>query len=398
MRHTHMISFEDAIGKIDTVLSGRLVDTERIFARDGLDRFLREKLESRFDVPPFHRSVMDGYAILDGDVRDVYRVIDTVAAGSIHSRGLEPGCAIKVMTGAPVPVGTGCVIMLEDTVRSGDRIQIVATNHRQNIAWQGEDIHAGEPLFPVGRLCTIPDISTIISCGITEISVSRRLRVSLLSTGHEIVNHIEEMTPGKIMNSNGPLMSLISKQAGMVVINEEIVPDDAEYLFRTLHRDSHHADIIVFSGGTSAGDYDYVAETISRLDMTIHFRGVAMRPGKPTIFATGENTIVFGLPGPPPAVFTTFHLFVLRALYLLSGAVPVDRTIRLPSAQAIHRSSGTFREFIPAYIDHDGRCVRVFFHRSGIFITPAPAEGFMVIPEGTTEIAKNDDQNFIPFW
>lgn len=391
-----MISFEQALKIVDETLGGVKPEGEVVPAPEALGRFLLEDELSRLDLPPFDKSAMDGFAVLEGDERGEYRLIETVAAGEIAGKRLEPGTTIQVMTGAPVPEGTGKVIMVEHTEREGDIVRVTRPDSRINIARRAEDVRAGDRVLPAGTRLSAADIANLISCGVVEVKVAKRVRIAVICTGDEIVDSPALIKPGRIMNSNGPMLAALAEENGLELTGVEKVPDDLEKTRAAMSRAAEEADIVVLSGGVSMGEFDYVIEALAAVGFKVHFSRVAMKPGKPMTFATRDRKVVFGLPGNPVSVYLTFHLFVMRAVSLVSGAEPGLRELTLTLTDDYKRKRAERTGFVPCRLGKKGEVKPVEYHGSAHLAALSEADGFMVIPKGIMEMEKGGTVRFLP--
>lgn len=396
-KFAEMIPFEKAISIFDSIVSEIDVPIITIPVKNAAGCFLRQDIVSQLDLPPFNKSAVDGYAIMAGDERDAYQLLEIVAAGSVGSQVLKSGTTVKVMTGAPVPKGAGKMVMVEHTAVEGNTVKIIQQSSQSNICLFAEDVRKGQVILKAGRQIDEVDISTIISCGITEIEVSRPVNISILVTGDELVDSFENLEMGKIMNSNGPMLSTLAKKYGLNVVMTSIVRDNPDILKQKLQEALNKADITVLSGGVSVGDFDYVLETMESLGLRIHFNKVAEKPGKPMTFASKDNKIVLGLPGNPVSAYVTFHLYAFRGYIALSGGNPQYNIIHLPLANSFKRKKSSRKEFIPCNLNADGRLDIIEYHGSGHLSALLKANGFFVVPVGTTNIEQNEIVDFIPF-
>jgi molybdopterin molybdotransferase len=396
-KFTTMIPFEDAIRIVDESMAAFKISSLTVPVVDAVGCVLSSNVVSRLDLPPFDKSSVDGFAVPDEDGVGVYRLLEIVPAGSIPRQSLQPGTTIKVMTGAPIPHTTVRVVKVEHATVNGDEITIVPREKALNISRQAEDIRAGDRVIEAGKRVDEVAVATIISCGITEIEVVKRVRIAILVTGDELVNRFDELLPGKIMNSNGPLMSALARRFHLEVTAEKRVPDERAAVCETLRAVLPDADIVVFSGGVSVGDFDFVADAMEDVGLKILFNRVAIKPGKPLTFAIGKGKCVIGLPGNPVSVYVNFHLFVLRAASLLSGSKPWARVIRLPLAADVSRRVAERQEFFPASITPDGFCGKLDYHGSGHFSSLVSADGFGVLPAGVSTLKAGERIDFMPF-
>ena len=433
MRHDDdMISLEEALGRLDAALAGARLPAETVPLRQAQGRVLAEVQHSRLDLPPFDKSAVDGYALPPGEA-ERYEVMGTVAAGDAGSGPLAAGTAVKVMTGAPVPPGTERVVMVEDAdlidprrgrdersesgplpptgripcghpataahpapPQTGATVLIRQRRGGANICRQGEDVRVGDPLLAAGTTLGPLEVANLLAGGIAEVSAVRRPRLAIISTGEEIVDRIEDLGPGKIMNANGPLLAGLAHEYGLEVVSEKSYGDEPATLRAGVEAATERADLVVLSGGVSAGDFDYVPQVLQELGFQIHFSRVAVKPGKPVVFATGGAQVALGLPGNPVSVYLTFHLFVLRAAARLTGAQPPLREVRQRLGEAFQRRNGERLEFVPARQTPEGRIVPVEFHGSAHLTALGGADGFFRVPVGVTALAAGEEVAFVP--
>lgn len=307
-----MITLHQAFEIVDETLADARVDGETIPVRSALGRVLYSEQVSRLDLPPFDKSAMDGYAVPADDIRDEYRLLETIAAGETGRAQLAPGCAVKVMTGAAVPEGTGRVIKVEDTESHNGLVHVRRHDSASNVCRKAEDIRRGQTVLAAGTTLGALEIANLIACGIIEVEVARRVRIAIISTGDELVDSPALLTSGKIMDCNGPLLAGLSKEFGLVVMSEACLPDDRGATVEGIRTALECADIVALSGGVSAGDFDHVGEALTDAGLNVHFSRVAVKPGLPMTYASKDERAVFGLPGNPVTAYLMFHLFVLR--------------------------------------------------------------------------------------
>lgn len=376
-------------------------------------RFLAKAQRAKVDLPAFNKSAMDGYAILDADrkadVRE-YRVIEIVAAGAIPTQSLQPGTTIKVMTGAPVPKGAQVIVPHEMTAAIAElqdqKIKILSWPQSNNICLQGEDMKIGDLVLERGCALNPVAIANLAASGITKVPVYRRLKAAIISTGSEIVDDFAKLNGSKIMNSNGPMLAALCDQYGIEVEKNVIAADDFDTIRQTIKEALLSADMILLSGGVSAGDFDFVNDALRKLEGEIHFSSVDMKPGKPTVFATisaaaddsaknnAQQKILFGLPGNPVAVFLAFHLFVLRAVRALCGGMPYKAHINFPLAKKFQRRETARVAYIPCRLEPNGTITPVDFHGSAHLAALLNCDGFLVVPKGVAEILEGEQGQF----
>jgi molybdopterin molybdotransferase len=278
-------------------------------------RILREPIASPEDLPPFDRSAMDGYAIRIDDDAKQFEVVGEIRAGQSVDCQLRPGQAIRILTGARLP-GPGLkVVMQEDVDVAGQRLLITKRSPATHIRRRGEDARAGEILVAPSTLLDATALAVLASVGKTAPLVSAVPRLLHLTTGDEIVPPDAAPAAGQIRNSNASLVAGLCREQGVPTLTHRHVADDLGQLVKTLRESGpKNFDVVLISGGSGGGAYDFSAQLFQTLGATIHFRAVNVRPGKPLIFGTTRTQIVFGLPGNALSHFVCFHLFVRRAL------------------------------------------------------------------------------------
>ena len=295
---------------------------------------LIEDLVAQDPLPGFDNSAVDGYAVRMEDVAAASEfapvflpVTSDVAAGPASPLRVQPGLCVRIMTGAMVPAGADTVIPLEWTDGGVAMVRIMrAPTEGANIRRTGEDVVAGETVLPAGAHLGAVQIGLAAAVGRSRLLVRPRPRVVVVSTGSELTEAGQPLTPGKIVDSNSPALTAAAIEAGAIAYRVGIVPDDARTLAATLEDQLVRADVLVTSGGVSVGAYDVVKEVLSRLG-TVAFDKVAMSPGMPQGFGTigVDNTPVFGLPGNPVSALVSFEAFVRPALRKMLGATPIER-------------------------------------------------------------------------
>ena len=390
-----MILLNEALDIVEQKLADISLPIETVPVRQAYGRIIVEDQTARLDLPAFSKSAMDGYAILDGDKHQEYRLIETVPAGKTPSKRLEPGTAIKVMTGAPVPEGAGQVIMVEQTREADGKVSIVSHSEETHICRKGEDIKRGDLVLKARALLGPLEIANLISVGITEIKVAKTVRIAILSTGNEIVDSPENIIPGKIMNSNGPMLEALCRKHSLDVTVNTIVKDDKDATVSAIGTALNDSDIVVLSGGVSVGDFDYVAEAIKLSGLDLHFNRLAVKPGKPMTFASSGGKAAFGLPGNPVAVFLMFHLFVLYAARLIEGIKTKARYVTLPLAGDFHRRKAERMAFLPCHLKPDGSLLPVEYHGTAHLLALMDCDGFFTVPIGETYIHAGQEVSFL---
>jgi molybdopterin molybdotransferase len=306
--------------------------SEEVLLTQALGRVLAEDVPSDVDMPPFDRSAMDGYALRAGDTSGAPVVLDVVGqvrAGQFPERGIEPGKAMQVMTGAPVPPGATAVQPVERTrpVDGGRRVEILEpVEPGAHISRQGTEVRAGEVVLERGCSLDPASIGVLAAVGRGRLRVGGRPRVAVLVTGDELVDVWERPGPGRIRNSNGYAVAAQARWAGAAVHELGVVPDHADKIAEAV-RWGFESDVLVISGGVSEGAYDLVEPVLARFDVGLLFTKVAIKPGAPLVFGRRGDKLVFGLPGNPVSAQVTFDLFVRAALLRMQGAKTVSRPV-----------------------------------------------------------------------
>jgi len=395
-KNAPMIALQEAFSLLDETLDGFRPPTETLPVPEAQGRVLHADQKSRLDLPPFDKSAMDGYAVLAGDERDEYRLIEKIRAGKPGTRKLVEGTTVKVMTGAAVPAGTGRVIMQEQTEEDNDRVRVHKHGGPSHVCKQGEDLKTGDVILKAGARLGALEIANLVSSGITEVEVARQPRLSIISTGDEIMDDPGQIGPGKIMNSNGPMLAALASQHELPVTGQCVLRDDEEATHRGIHAALEETDILVLSGGVSVGEFDFVLDSLSDAGLQIRFSRLAVKPGKPTVFSWSGEKCAFGLPGNPVSAYLMFHLFVLRAVARMTGAQPPVREIRLRLNRDFSRRRIDRLEFVPARLDNDGTISAVEFHGSAHLSAVLSADGFFQAPIGAAKLKAGDEVVFSP--
>jgi molybdopterin molybdotransferase len=390
-----MILLAEALEILERELAAASLPIETIPVRKALCRTVVEDQIACLDLPPFDKSAMDGYAVGARDERDEYRVLETIAAGDIPSKNLIAGTAAKVMTGAAVPDGTAKVIMVEETREEDGKIHVLSHSKTANICYKGEDIRRGDVVLRAPAVLGPLEIANLIAVGITEVKVTKPIRIAILATGNEIVDSPNQLQPGKIMNSNGPMLEGLCRKYSLEIATRAIVTDEPNATVSAIREALNNADIVVLSGGVSVGDFDFVPEAIKRVGLQLHFNRIAVKPGKPMTFASSDGKVVFGLPGNPVAVYLMFHLFVLYAARLMAGRKPRVHYISLPLACDFHRRKTQRLAFLPCQLVRNGMLEPTEYHGTAHLRALLNSDGFFVVPKGTTEILAGEKVDYL---
>ena len=367
---------------------------------------LAEEVSADRDMPPADRSAMDGFAVRSSDLTHCpcsLHLAGEVPAGSPALQTVLPGTCVRVLTGANIPPGADSVVMVEETEETGDIVTFRnPAKPGSNIRRQGEESKKGDILFSEGTVLGAAQIGLCAAVGKAELKVYSRPGVAVLCTGKELLDASESVQPHQIRDSNGPALCTALSTWGFTEITHNILPDNLEVITEELNRITALNDIVLLTGGVSVGEYDFVPEAVNRIGATIHFHKVAMKPGKPHLYATlPGNRHLFGLPGNPLSVLTGFYEFVLPALRRLSGMAEerCRTSVYLPLSNSVSSKKDRVR-FILAKLHWNakGPEAEPLISRGSADLTAgSKADGVIVVPENTGEIPSGAIAEFRPW-
>jgi molybdopterin molybdotransferase len=332
----------------------------------ALGRVLAEDVHGDGDVPSFENSAMDGFALRCLDVGDAspehpvaLRIVGESRAGAPTARGVGRGEAIAISTGAAMPDGADAVVPFEQTRSENDVVEVLrAPAIRANVRLAGEDVRAGQLVLARGAKLGPAELGVLAALGRAEALCTRRPRLSVITTGDELVEPGHPLPAGAIYNSNASSLAALAQQcgaelaAGPVGSSEDpedaekptqlgaAVADDADSTRAAIAAELERADVLVLCGGVSVGEHDHVRAALAELGVQEHFWGVALKPGKPTLFAAQGRTLVFGLPGNPVSAMVTFILFVAPAVRALGGSAEPRRQTSATLSADCERAPG----------------------------------------------------------
>ncbi|MFK5857444.1 MAG: molybdopterin molybdotransferase MoeA [Bacteroidota bacterium] len=382
-----MIRFEEAY---DIVLGSTKfkLQNERINFTDSLGRILAEDVTSDINMPPFDKSAMDGFACRREDIDNTLEVIEVLPAGKVPEKKVGINQCTKIMTGAIIPDGADCVIMVEHTKEVGDNsIKFTFDFTNNNICYFAEDIKKNDQVLSKGIEIQPHHIAVMASVGYTQPLVYKRPTVGIISTGDELVE--PENFPGKsqIRNSNGHQLVAQVTRAGATPNYMGIAEDSEEVTYNTISKALKENDIVLLTGGVSMGDFDFVPEIMTKIGVEIKFESLAVKPGKPTTFGTfGKDKFIFGLPGNPVSSYTQFELLVKPLIMKLMGKTEFAKIIKLPMGSEYTRRKSSRKSFIPINIKDDGKVYPVEYHGSAHIHSYVFADGITSIEIGKEKI------------
>ena len=302
-------------------------DLEVVDLLTAFHRILATPVISSLDFPHWDNSAMDGFAVRYEDVQNsnsenptILEVVEEIPAGYEPKITIKKGQAARIFTGAIIPKGADTIVIQEKTKFQKNQVFIFATPQPQEfIRKQGDFYQAGTELLPAGISLNPAEIAILAAAQLPKISVFRRPRVAIFSSGDELITPEQILKPGQIVDSNQYALASLVRNLGAEVLTLGIVKDNPSALTETINYAINNSDIVLSSGGVSVGDYDYIDNILTSLGAEIHFRAVQMRPGKPLTFATFPNSLYFGLPGNPVSALVTFWRFVEPTIKKLSG-------------------------------------------------------------------------------
>lgn len=379
-----------------------LSGTETVALLAGCGRVLAQDCISKISVPPHHSSAMDGFAVFAADVQQVPAILTVsqrIAAGQI-GKPLNRGQAARIFTGAPLPGNADTVVMQENCQVTESAVTVLqATASGENVRRSGEDVAAGTRLFSSGHRLRAQDIGVLASTGVTSLTVRRRCRVALLTTGNELVQPGAALQPGQIYNSNFYTLSALLQALGCEVIDFGVVQDNLQATRQVLLEAAGQADCIISTGGVSVGEEDHVKAALSELG-SLRLWKLAIKPGKPLAFGQVQGAHFFALPGNPVSAFVTFCLVVRPCLLSLLGCAQVSPLILRVPAGFDQARSGERQEYVRVALQSDGRqqpqLKPIANQSSGVGSSLSAAAGLAIIPPHTS-VANGDSLEFIPF-
>ena len=367
--------------------SAILVESEYVAINDAMNRILAEDVTSDMDIPPFNKSAMDGYACRRQDLANVLTVVETIQAGEVPRESIGANQCSKIMTGAVVPEGADCVIMVEFTEAvTDDTIRFTGEKTRDNICLKGEDTQKGEVVLHKGVRIGPQETAVLATVGCVKPLVARRPRVGIIATGDEVVEPSVTPSPSQIRNSNSYQLWAHIQSVGAVPRYYGIAADTEGALDDALNKAQAETDVVLLSGGVSMGDFDLVPKVLEGNGITLVFEQIAIKPGKPTVFGVSEDTRFFGLPGNPVSTFVLFELLVKPFLFKMMGHEFRPANVSMPLEKTIARKRADREAWIPVVLTERGGVKSVEYHGSAHIHALCLADGLVRIPAGVKEI------------
>jgi len=388
MPFQELIDFERA-KKIILENTWEMDRVEEISITEACGRVLAEDIEADFNIPGFARAAMDGYAVIASDTFGAsmrnpvkLRLIGKIFAGEIAKEEVKKGTCMQIATGAALPEGSDAVIMVENTSAEGDEVQIFKPVYPgANVSSPDEDVKKGEKVLAEGMILNPPKIGVLAALGMEKVRVYEKPEVHIYPTGREIVSPGCEIEYGKIYDINSYTLATLLKEEGADVHIHPIVDDDKETIERCFEGGG---DYIIFSGGSSVGERDMIADAIEKHGK-LFFHGIALKPGKPTIFGKVGKTLVFGMPGYPTSCLTNAYVLLLPSIKKMARLPLIIKREEVTLAERIVSTIGRYQIY-PVKVK-EGKAYPVF-KESGAITSLSNASGYIEIPANVEYLDK----------
>jgi molybdopterin molybdotransferase len=389
-----VIDLEEALAIVRGIPSGCAPQTVDLAHAQG--RVLTRPILSPMDSPPFDKATMDGFAMGVDDDSPVYRVVETVAAGSVPAHTVCRGECARIMTGAPIPSGAGRVIRREFVEEKDGTIRVVRPEPGTNVALRGAGLRAGGQLLGP-RVLRAHDIGILAACGIDRVEVAALPTIGIVSTGSEIRAPGEALGPGQIYDSNGPQLAAQCAAMQWPTRSFGIVADEPRALRSVVKEALSACEVVLISGGVSVGDFDLVPRCLASLGAAILFHGVAVKPGKPVLLARRAGRLIVGMPGNPVSAFVIFELIVKTLVFRWMGidwepphfTAVLDRPLRRGDTERL--------ELVPVSI-RAGRAAPMTLQGSWNLNALGDVDGLVRIERGVAELPEGTETYVRPVW
>ena len=383
-----MISVEEALDLVDQHINKS--KPKAVPLREALGLILSKNVTSPIDMPPFHQSAMDGYAVhYHGDI-DEYLVIGEVPAGSSEQFELKKGEAVRIFTGAAVPETANTVVRQETAMVQEEMVTFSKPIEiHQNIRFQGEQIKAGALALDEGMEVTPAAVGFLASLGLEHVEVYPRPKIGILITGNELISPGNPLEYGKVYESNAVMLEAAFRQFGFLDVRQISIPDNLDQTIATIEAALTNTDLLILSGGISVGDYDYVGTALHKIGVNEVFYKVKQKPGKPLYFGTYGEKLIFALPGNPAAALSCFYLYLLPTISKLTGGKFVGcQQTELPLFST-YEKKGNRAEFLKAYATETE--VRILEGQSSAMLKSfAEANCLVYIPEDVEVVEEGE--------
>ncbi|OEK67817.1 molybdopterin molybdenumtransferase [Staphylococcus equorum] len=392
---------------IERVVSQNIYMDETTVPLDAsLNHILAEDIVATYEIPRFNKSPYDGFAIRSKDTtnasgahRLTFNVIDHIGAGTVSDKKVGAFEAVRIMTGAAMPEGADAVVMLEQTVEQGQSFTLrKAFKPNENVSLKGEETQIGDVILQKGQQINPGAIAVLATYGYAQVPVFKKPSVAVIATGSELLDVSDDLEPGKIRNSNGPMITALANKLDLQVKRYQIQQDDLESSIQVVTEAMQQHDIVITTGGVSVGDFDYLPQIYEALNAEVLFNKIAMRPGSVTTVAVAEGKYLFGLSGNPSACFTGFELYVKPAVQHMMYANALYPQVVQATLMEDFTKANPFTRFIRATATFNGKemtAVPSGFNKSGAVVAIAHSNAMIMLPGGTRGYKKGYTVNVI---
>lgn len=400
------IALEEALEILNK--NTKALKSEVVSIKDSLKRVLYGDIKSKINNPPFNKSVFDGYAFKSEDSKGTskenpieLKIVDEIFAGDFSERQIKSGEAVRIMTGAPIPVGADCVLKQEETERHGDLVKIFKEmKENQNISFMGEDIKIGETLIKKGKRLDYADLGIMASSGISQVTVYKKPKVSIISTGDEVCDINSTLKPGKIYDSNLYSLSGRIEELGYHVLSMEHVGDNILKIGEAIEKAFEKSDIVFTTGGASVGEKDLMQKVAESIGFEKLFWKIKIKPGSAVVCSKREEKILISLSGNPNAALTTFELLGKPVLKKLEGE---EENINIKREKGILMDSfnkkSPQRRFLRGNVIYDEKGAKVYITQiksgNGILSSLLNANCLIEIEKGNEGLNIGEEVNII---
>lgn len=369
--------------------SARVLGSERVDLADALGRVLAEDVASDMDMPPFDKATMDGFACRRRDLGNELAVIETIAAGAMPVKAIGSNQCARIMTGAAVPQGADCVVMIEQTqAAGGDRIRFTGVQTPDHISRRGREVRVGQVVVQKGTRIQPRHVAVLASVGCVRPLVAVTPRVAVVAGGDELVDPAVKPGPFQIRNSNSAQLVAQLQAMGIAARDYGAMKDAADDIDRVLRAALAQSDVVLISGGVSVGAFDLVPGILRQNSVRLLFEKIAVQPGKPTVFGMAGSGWCFGLPGNPVSTFVIFELLVKPFLYRLMGHYDSPKCVPMCLSEPISRKNTDRQSWIPVKITGEGTVNPVEYHGSAHLPALCEADGLISLEIGAASLAQ----------
>ncbi|MDM0496049.1 molybdopterin molybdotransferase MoeA [Clostridium perfringens] len=400
------IALEEALEILNK--NTKALKSEVVSIKDSLKRVLYGDVKSKINNPPFNKSVFDGYAFKSEDSKGTskenpieLKIVDEIFAGDFSEREIKSGEAVRIMTGAPIPLGADCVLKQEETERHGDLVKIFKEmKENQNISFMGEDIKIGETLIKEGKRLDYADLGIMASSGISDVLVYKKPKVSIISTGDEVCDIHSTLKPGKIYDSNLYSLSGRIEELGYHVLSMEHIGDNILKIGKAIEKAFEKSDIVFTTGGASVGEKDLMQKVAESIGFEKLFWKIKIKPGSAVVCSKREEKILISLSGNPNAALTTFELLGKPVLKKLEGE---EENVNIKREKGILMDSfnkkSPQRRFLRGNVIYDEKGAKVYITQiksgNGILSSLLDANCLIEVEKGNEGLNKGEVVNII---